>query len=424
MAVKEKKLVTMLEGFVAEEQSESKGRLRFVEEIRESLGITEDQYGRPTLGKNRLAPEEYSLRTLAEATCGRDFVEEYFNPVSGLDRMTMLEAGPGLDPTAMLNINTYSLAVAGLVEAKIIERFQNPAFIGDDLVEIRQTRKNGDKLIGVSNIGNKSRTRGIGEPHPRAQFGELWVKTPETTEQALAVEVTQEAVFYDLTGEVLDVAGGVGDELGYARELAILRMFCGASNTYSFKDTTYNTYQTSTPWVNDQSNQFTDWTSIDSARQLFVGMTDPITGKEILVMPDTIVCDEAKRGLTEHTLRQTYYEERTDRSTDVGVRVTGGGSVLQRILPNLQLKASPILHNVLTDSANGLGLSSSNAQLYWWLAQPKKAFAWMENWPLRVRQASATEFVMMDRGLIAAYFANYRGKEAVKEPRYVVRNKN
>jgi hypothetical protein len=418
MAVKIKKMQTMMESFVREEDNPVRGRLRFVREIHDSLGITRDRYDRPVLRSDRMEPEEYGIRPLAEAICGHDFVEEYFNPNSGPDMLTLLESGPGLDPTAMLNINTFSLAVAGLVMAQIIKKFNNPAFIGDQLVEIKQTKKNGDKLISTTNIGNKSRTRGIGEPHPRAAFGEQWVKTPETTEQALSVEVTQEAVFYDLTGDVLDTAGGVGKELGYARELAILSMVLGITNSYNYKDTAYNTYQTATPWINQKTNLFVDWTSIDVARAMFVGMTDPATGKRILITPTTILCDDAARGLIGHTLRQTYYEERTDRGADVGVRVTGGGSPLEALLPGLKMLSSPLTTDLWTSN----GVSAANAAKRWFLGDPTEAFAWMENWPLRVRQASATEFVMMDRGLIAAFFANYRGKEATKEPRYMALN--
>lgn len=46
----------------------------------------------------------------------------------------------------------------------------------------------------------------------------------------------------------------------------------------------------------------------------------------------------------------------------------------------------------------------------------------MEAWPLRVTQASASEYAMMDRGLVAAYFANYRGVGAVVQPQYMIRN--
>ncbi len=418
---KSENISTLMEARIEETEARGgtaiDGRRVFVRELYETLGLHEDNYGRLAIAPNSASPQEFSLRELAEGICGYATVKKYFDPANRGDCMSLLEAGPGIDPTAFVNINTFSLAVAGLLSAEIISRFQNPDLIGDKLVTVRATKHNGEKLVGVTGVGNKSKPRGIGEPHARAAFGEQWVKTQETVEQALAMEVSQEAVFFDYTGDVLDVAGGIGDELAYARELAILKTVLGITNTYNYKDTTYNTYLAaadSGPWINKQANVFTDWTSIDTARRLFTKMKDPATAKEILVRPTLAIIDEGIEGLFAHTLTQTSFQERTNRSTDVGVRVTTGENPLNRIMPNLQYVQSPIVHNLLLDN----GVSEANTVKRWWLGDFKKGFRWMENWPLRVRQANAQEAAMMDRGIIAGYYADYRGGSDVIEPRY------
>lgn len=424
----------LLESCVNETRDPVRGRQRFVGELWATLGIVTaskpdaqgnvefmesvDELGRPVIAKGAARPEEFSLRLLAESIGGEEWVETYFSPNGGADRLTLLEAGPGIDPTAFLNINTFSLATAGLVEAKVMEKFMNPGFIGDQLVEVRPTRMNGEKMIRIGGIGNKGQTRGINQPHPRASFGEEWVETPELTEKALATEVSQEAVFYDLTGQVLDTAGSVGEELGYLRELEILRMVAGATNSYNYKGTTYNTYQTATPWINDHANVPEDYSDIDNALQLFSQMTDPVTGKEILVNPTTIIHQPNKRMLFNNILNATEVRNTTNTNT-----VTISPSP---ITSQFTLLESPIFFNVMqaaTSGNLGLGLSASDAGKYWYMGDFKRAFAWMEAWPLRTRQASPNEYVMLDRGLIAAYFSNYRGVGAVKEPRYAVRNK-
>lgn len=422
--IRVKKLRQMLQAHVGQ-YGDIEGRERFVEGVHDLLGIGRNEDDQPTLAPNRALPKEFSLRYLAEAIGGHEWVEEYFDPSEGPSIRRLLEAGPGVDPTSFLNINTFNLAVAGLVEAKIIEHFQNASFIGDRMVETMPSKKNGEKFIGTTLIGDKAQNRRPGESHTRVGFGEQWVTTPETVEKALAVEVQQEAVFFDLTGQVLDTAGTLGDELGYRREKDIISGVVGGTNTYTYKGNSYNTYLAaadSGPWVNKISNPFTDWTSIDAARLIFTQMTDPATGKEILINPSLCLIPQALEGLFSHTLQQTYYEERTDRGTDVGVRVTGGSSPLRRIMPNLDYVASPIQYNVVQASAanGGLALSAANAKIRWWIGDFKRAFKWIENWPLRVRQASPTEYVMLDRGIIAAYFANYRGVFGVREPRYVV----
>ena len=414
------------------EHGDREGRLYFVDEIHSMLGLlieqqhdggpstfleSLDEFNRPVLAENRIRPDAFSLRELAEGVFGESF-EKYFDPHENNSRGNLLEAGPGIDPTAFLNINTFSLATSGLVEAQVMERFENPAFIGDQLVTVRPTRLNGEKMIGITGIGDKASSRKPGEPHARAGFGEQWIETPELDEKALAVEVQQEAVFYDLTGQVLDVAGSVGEELGYLREKTIIDLVEGVTNPYIYNGTSYNTYQTSTPWINSHTNDMENHTDIQNSKELFREMTDPATGKEILVMPNTILHHSAREDDFFRVLNQTEIRETTNTNT---LTVSPPPPSVSVNKPTLL--SSPIVDNRRTAS-DGLSLSEANAKIRWLHGDFKKAFMWMEAWPIRVRQASASEYVMMDRGLIAAYFANYRGVGAVREPRYAVANTN
>lgn len=429
-----RQLRTLLEARINNDHrgDQAAGRLHFVNDLRAALGLmvmspatngrpaefmeSRDEYGRPVIAKGAVKPHEFSLRELAEAIFGDTF-DRHFTPNEAPDRRTLLEAG-AIDPTAFLNINTFSLATAGLIEAGIIERFQNPAFIGDQLVTVRPTRMNGEKMIGVTGIGDKAANRPIGGTHPRADFGEHWIKTPELAEKALACEVTQEAVFYDLTGQVLETANSVGEELGYAREKTIADLVLGVVNPYSYNDTTYNTYQTATPWINDHVNVPVDYTDMQASKALFRQMTDPATGKEILVMPNTILHHSDREDTFHRILNSTEVRE----TSDAGARLTIMPPPPSVSSNKPTLLSSPIFDNRMT-AANGLALSLANAQDRWHHGDFRRAFMWMEAWPLRVKQASASEYMMIDRGIIAAYFANYRGVGAVREPRYVVRNK-
>lgn len=437
-----KGLRKLLEGRVADAEKRigtgaaavKAGRRQFVMELREQFGLAErvkdgngkptaelvesvDDSGNPVLAKSRLSPHEFSLKEIAQAIGGQEFVES-FDPNNGADATELLEAGPAVDPTHFLNINTFTAATAGLVDAAVMEKFKNATYIGDQLFETRPTRKNGEKIIGIGGVSGDAAdlSRKPGEPHPRTGIGERWVSTPELEEKALAIEVTQEAVFYDLTGQVLDYANGVGDRLGYEREKVQLRLFAGITNSYNYKGTAYNTYQTATPWINDQSNPLTDYNDIDDALELFTNMKDPETNREI-ELQDTplIVHDQRYNSLWHRTTNSLETRETTNTNTvTISTPVPSAAAGYKRL-------QSTILRNLLI---NELSLSAANAKLYWWIGNPKRALRWMEAWPLRVRQASANEFVMLDRGLIAAYFANYRGIGAVVEPRLVVRNKN
>jgi hypothetical protein len=404
---------------------ETEGRIKFVEEIKESVGLltrdsegnlieSVDDNGNPALAKGSWKPEEYSLRNLAIAIGGHSFYES-MEPGEGPDMKALLEAGPGIDPTNFINTNVFSASVAGLVEAKVMEKFKNAEFIGDQLFDTVPTNLNGEKMIGTGGLASTAGdgTRKPGEPHQRAQFGDRWVQTPELEEKALAVEVTQEAVWYDKTNEVLQVAGEVGDSLAYGREKTMLRLFAGITNNYTYKGVAYDTYQATTPWINTHANEAATYADVDEANELFTNMTNPETGREIMIdrSQRVLVIDETKESLWNFILNSTQVKEVSSNTSMYAPAPASAKSLSQPLM-------SVILRNLLIAS----GLTATQAKGYWFIGNPKKAFKWMEHHPLRVRSASPNEYVMLDRGLIAAYFADYRGIGAVVEPRYMVRN--
>jgi len=155
------------------------GRIKFVNEIRHMLGLCDangndykDRAGNRTLKEQQVRPEDFSLQELAEGICGRSW-KTIFDPAQGElfskmtlarslveqvepgDRRALLEnTGFGIDPSAFLNINAYTILTGGLIEVKILEAFQNPAFIGDKLMPAEATKLNGQKVIGINPIGD------------------------------------------------------------------------------------------------------------------------------------------------------------------------------------------------------------------------------------------------------------------------------
>jgi hypothetical protein len=413
-----------------------RGCLAFLEDFHAAMGVAfegrptyaiQEATGRPYKVPGTASADEVSVRALAEAICGHDFVEEYYNPDNSFDFGTRALTEAALDPTAFVNVNVFNLSVAGLVNAQIIERFQLATRIGPELVTIKPTNMNGQKLIGSAGVGaytKEAKKRYPGRPHMEVGFGEVYQTTPETLEQALKVLLTKEVVFFDITGKIIEEASEVGDELGYGMEKDILDGVAGVNNSYNFLGTSYNTYQTASPWINDQSNAFTDWTSWDKSRLLFVGRTDPVTGKEIQVDGRDILIMPQRESLWHHFVNQTAVQRGTQNTGGNFPGVWNVGPTPTAFYGNpSRVLSSQILFNRAT-AADGLSLSSSNATEYWWHGDFKKAFWWMENWPLTPWQASADELTMKDRGLVGVYGANYRGVFYTKEPRFVNRNKN
>lgn len=414
------------------------GCMAFLRSWNEQLGLNPDAQGgqdtyltedfRPVWGiDGRMKPSEVTISALAEAIIGRDTLQDLYGANSGFEVASLREAA--IDPTAFLNINLFNLATAGLVNARIMEAFVSPQYIGKDLVTTVPTNMNGHKIIGVTGIAPQTaaaKARAPGASHASVGLGEAWQTTPETTEQALKVEITKEAVFFEqATGEIMQKANMIGDELAYGQEKDIARIVTGVTNNYNRNGTSYDTYQASTPWINTHTNEFSDETDVDDARALLLGMTDPDTGREIDITVSTILCSPYRELTFREQLFGTQVSLQTQISSSVAGRMKLTSSQINQVAKgtlNL-LPLTQIWHNILVASSpDGLGLTATQAKGYWWWGDFKKAFEWHENWPLTPWQAAATELTMKDRGLIAVHGANYRGVAYSREPRYAIRN--
>lgn len=211
------------------------GAAGFVRLIESQLGLTTNEFGRPTIRNAKMKPREFSLRVLAESLCGYEWAEALSQTQPG--RGLVLEAGGGnsmVTPGNLPNVSAFLGSVSGLLDAAVLEGYEKPEYIIDELVETVPSRTRQTKLIGTGRIGDAAGTRNPGDGHPFAQFNERYITTPETKNQALACGVTFEAVYFDQTTEVLDQANRVGDELALRKEFDGLDVIAGIDNPYKY----------------------------------------------------------------------------------------------------------------------------------------------------------------------------------------------
>lgn len=450
-----------------------RGRIHFLNEMRHSLGLCNERgvnhsnrHGRQILAeesKRKFSPEVMNFHLLAEAIIGPGW-QKHFDPSRNTETMhrmaqqrsmiaqkhgtgALLEAtGVGVDATSFLNINTFSALVGGLVEVKVLEGFENPAFIADQLMPAVPTKLNGQKIIGTTNIGDAAKKRKMGDPHERTQFSERWVITPETRENALAIDILKETVFFDLTGEILDQASTIGEALAYRKELECIDMYIGSTANFNYMGVgSLSPYSTSaTPpagldaagknlaswYSNDNaSNDLLDWTNLQTSMLMFSRLLDPHTGKRILTAPDTIVVNPGKLALANLILNAQQTEIRSGTTAGDTQNTAAQLNVIRSNgtpygKEQFKVLTSPLIEQRLTDSAalGGQGLSVTNATKRWYVHQNGKAFKYMQNWPLSVTQAPPQQYDMLDKGIVASYFANERGIPAIASPWHVQRN--
>ena len=422
------------------------GRAGFVINMLHSLGLR-DRNGDPYLDEGgnaliknpldskgntigRYSANQFSLRDLAEGIIGENWPDA-FNPsilrrASIFERSNpVLEAGTGaISPSQFADINAFTAVVSGLLEISVLEQFRAPDFIADKLAPVRDTKMfAGRKVIGATRVGDKAEERKPGMPTTRVQIGERWITMPATVENALSAEVTQEAVYLDLTGEVLQNASDLGYWLGFRKEMRVIDAKIGVTNTYSYKGTSYNSYLTSGYYTNDiTGNELVHWDNVQNCLLAFRNMIDPETNTRVQIMPNKVLVNMEKLVAARSIMG--------DLAAGVQYRDAPGSATQAQQIREFQnpykgdfeILQSPLVYQRMTDPT-GLNLSASNAGKYWYMWEEGKDLTYEQNWPIRTMQATPNSIDMLDRGVVLFIKADERGVPMWREPRRIIRSR-
>jgi hypothetical protein len=357
------------------------------------------------LREGHLRPEEFSIRDLAEALVpdGREWVRMLDPRSAGC--VSVMEAGDGVDVTAFLNVTGQ------VIYSKIIEAYRQEAFVVSKLVDTIPTRLDGEKIPGVGRVSDTIAEVGPGMPYPHLGFGEDYIETPSTTKRGFIVPVTKEAIFFDRTHLVLSRAAEVGEVLGLNKEKRLIDVAIGVTNNYNWNGATYNTYQTTTPWINTlATNELVDWTNVDKAEQLFADILDPATGEPVLVQGTTVLVTPAYR----HAAHRVF------RAAELTFTAAGSATatVAANPLSGYRVFDSRLVYRRIIAS----GVAAADAKKWWFVGDFRRAFAYMENWPITVTQAPLGSEAEFNNDIVLRFKASERGAAAVLNPRYVVKN--
>ena len=226
--------------------------------------------------------------------------------------------------------------------------------------------------------------------------------------------VTKEAIFFDRTNLVLSRAAEVGEVLGLNKEKRLIDLVIGATNNYKWKGTDYDTYYarpaTARHWINELAdNELVDWTDVDAAEQLFADILDPNTGEPVLVQATTVLVMPAYR----HAAHRVF--------NAAEITYTAGGAATTTTaanpLGNYRVVESRLAYRRIVAS----GESAADAKKWWFIGDFRKAFAYMENWPITVTQSPPGSEADFNQDIVVRFKASERGAAAVINPRYVVK---
>ncbi len=357
-----------------------------------------------SLREGHLRPEDFSIRDLAEVLVpdGRQWVR-MLDPRSG-GNVSVMEAGEGVDVSAFFN-------VAGqVIYSKILDSYTQEAFVVSKLVQTIPTRMDGEKIPGITRVGDSVDEVGPGMPYPHLGFGEDYIETPSTSKRGFIVPVTKEAIFFDRTHLILSRASEVGEVLGLNKEKRLIDTAIGITNTYNANGIPSNTYLSSGSWINVLSaNELVDWVNVDSAEQLFAEMSDPHTGEPVLVHGTTVLVMPAYRHAAHRVFNAaelTYTSAGSETATTVA-----------NPLGNYRVEESRLAYRRIV----GSGVAAAEAKKWWFIGDFSKAFAYMENWPITVTQAPLGSEAEFNNDIVLQFKASERGAAAVLNPRFMVK---
>jgi hypothetical protein len=349
--------------------------------------------------------EDFSIRDLAEGLVpdGHEWVRT-MDPRAG-GGVNLLEAGEAVDVTAFLNVTGQ------VIYSKIMDAYTQEAFVISKLVDTIPTRLDGEKIPGVAGLKGQDAVIHPGMPYPSLGFGEDYIETPSTTKRGYIVPVTREAIFFDRTHLVLSRAAEVGELLGLNKEKRLLDLVIGATNNYKWLGQALDTYQAATPWINVKTaNELVDWTNVDAAEQLLADILDPNTGEPVLLEANTVLVMPAYRHAAHRVFNalEVRFNPASSATTTLAVNPLSNYQVVESRLAYRRIIAS--------------GQAAADAKKWWFLGDFKKAFAYMENWPITVTQSAQNSEADFSQDIVVRFKASERGAAAVLNPRFVIKN--
>lgn len=355
------------------------------------------------LTSGHIKPEEYTLHELFDNLVddGRELRETY-NP-KYRDSYGIYESGDAVTTTDFANITGQ------IVYSRFLQDYNKPSLLWPQLFETIPTEFSGEKIPGIGEMGDNAESVGEGKPYPFVGLSEQWVETPETIKRGLIVPVTKEAVFFDRTGQVLRKAAQVGDYMGINKEKRCLDVALGITTVYrrngGTAQATYGNTHTNGDGDNlAASNALADWTDVETAELLFDALTDPETGEFITIMPNAIIVPTALKHTAKRILNATEVQHGAPGAT--------ADTVLTR-------SGSPIGNYMLLTSPYVKGRTSSDST--WFIGEPKRAFAYMENWPATITQAPPNSHDEFHRDIVSQYKISERGAPTCLDWRYMVK---
>ena len=322
--------------------------------------------------KPRMRPEDFSIKEIHEA----------------------------VHPTA------FPLVTGKLLSKKMLAAYQDAPTIGDQLVETFTSKLQIDRLPGFSTGGAIEQVEPGGPYQHTGVIEEKWVQVVGK-KYGKILDITEETLMFDQTGQIIRRAGMIGRDAAIYREKMILNTvqditgyrawYVGSSDAESVSQTAlYGTGTTAPQRTSNQiTNALTNHTDINAAVVLFGLMTDEkgdpiVTGAKILLVPVALTM-----------VAQSIY---------VSTVLIGGANAQ----PNPYAGTYKVLSSPYLDT---------QSSIIWYLGDFKSQFVWKEVIPLQVLTRKDDKNDMAwERDIKAQFKIRFYGDCKATDYNYVIKS--
>jgi len=370
-----------------------------------------------SLEAKHLRPEDFSLRELAEAFMGREWVDNLHPKRGRFYGRDVLEAADAVSYSHFGNITGQ------IFFSSIKENYEAPEFVFSKIIPTKPSEiLDMEKIPGIGDMGDEFSVIGEADEYPNFGVVEDYIEIAAKEKRGGIVPVTKEAIFGDRTGKLLERCKKIGYFEGLNKEKrlidAVIDENAGAKSAvlrghrYHWKGVSYTTYVT-TPWNNIQtSNALVNWTDIENAWLRLVQMTDPYTGEPIMVTPKHLVVTPQNLMTAKRILKATNVQTHSGGYATTGNLVdTHAPSPIQEVVGNLEVVWSALL------------AARQSTDTDWQLGDLSKAIAYYSAWDLTTEDAPANSPAAFRRDIVFEHKVSEMGVAATVEPRALVESR-
>ncbi len=357
-------------------------------------------------GHAQIRPEEISFAELWEAFVGpisqtlSGAGDRLFATSRGVVDRALESEGSALMTAAFTDI------VGVLLASKMIQGYNAPGYVGELLFDNVPSKLRSERYAGFT-VMERPLEVPEGQPYKETGFMGKYA-TSEALKKGRLLHITEEAIFFDRTGELLRRAMMLGEKARTEKEQVMLDCFTdrfAAAGRFIFAPMGVGAalYRAAGVAPNLTVNQLAgnalaDWVQVDAAEQIFAAMTDE-NGDVIVVLPRVLVVPSALKTVAKRIVGAT--ELRTVGTTAIET------AIWENPYTGLVVISSPFFDQV----------SGTN----WYLGDPKKQFVWQDVWPLQILRATLDEEKHL-RDIVFSVKVRYYGGAAAIDDKYVVRS--